>query len=141
MTHCYHTQLHSSSSVAAIHTMLTASTVSRMCFPGISCVVAAGLSERHAAVLGLQAFVQLSAYDVPPWLPGVLTALTSAAVEPAPIRTTVRSSTSCSRLLTAPHVHSCLLHLRRGAFQCPTGTCALRLCDKRSKDPLGARLR
>ena len=42
-------------------------------------------------MLGLQAFVQMSAYDVPPWLPGVLTALTSAAVEPAPVRTTVRS--------------------------------------------------
>lgn len=50
------------------------------------------LAERHAAVLGLQAFVQLSAYDVPAWLPGVLTALASAAVEPAPIRTTVRCS-------------------------------------------------
>ncbi len=48
------------------------------------------LAERHAAVLGLQAFVQLSAYDVPAWLPGILTALASAAVEPAPIRTTVR---------------------------------------------------
>ena len=48
------------------------------------------LAEKHAAVLGLQAFVQLAAYDVPPWLPAVLTSLASAAGEPAPIRTTVR---------------------------------------------------
>lgn len=44
-------------------------------------------------MLGLQAFVQLAAYDVPSWLPGVLTSLASAAAEPAPIRTTVRTST------------------------------------------------
>ncbi len=65
-----------------------------------------GLPERHAAVLGLQAFVQLSAYDVPPWLPGVLTALTSAAVEPAPIRTTVSSSTYCPGLSQSLGKHS-----------------------------------
>ena len=53
------------------------------------------LTERHAAVLGLQAFVQLSAYDVPPWLPAVLTALATAAVEPAPIRTTVCLMPQC----------------------------------------------
>lgn len=50
------------------------------------------MAEKHAAVLGLQAFVQLAAYDVPGWLPGVLTSLASAAPEPAPIRTTVRAS-------------------------------------------------
>lgn len=49
------------------------------------------LAEKHAAVLGLQAFVQLAAYDVPLWLPSVLTSIATAAGEPAPIRTTVCS--------------------------------------------------
>lgn len=35
----------------------------------------AALAERHAAVLGLKAFVLSSPYDVPPWLPDVLMAL------------------------------------------------------------------
>ena len=57
---------------------------------------ALSLAEKHAAVLGLQAFVQLAAYDVPPWLPAVLTSLATAASEPAPIRTTVRTVHWCS---------------------------------------------
>ena len=53
-------------------------------------VAGPGMAEKHAAVLGLQAFVQLAAYDVPAWLPTVLTSLAAAASEPAPVRTTVR---------------------------------------------------
>ena len=48
------------------------------------------MSERHAALLGLRAFVLTSPYDAPPWLPDVLMALVRAAGEAAPIKKTVR---------------------------------------------------
>ena len=51
---------------------------------------AASIHERHAALLGLRAFVLTSPYDVPPWLPDVLMALVRAANQPAPIKKTVR---------------------------------------------------
>ena len=50
----------------------------------------ASLNEKHAALLGLRAFVLTSPYDVPPWLPDVLMALVKASGEPAPIKKTVR---------------------------------------------------
>lgn len=50
----------------------------------------ASLNEKHAALLGLRAFVLTTPYDVPPWLPDVLMALVKAAGEPAPIKKTVR---------------------------------------------------
>lgn len=50
------------------------------------------VSERHAALLGLRAFVLTSPYDVPAWLSDVLMALVGAAGEPAPIKKTVRYS-------------------------------------------------
>ena len=50
----------------------------------------ASLSEKHAALLGLKAFVLTTPYDVPPWLSDVLMALVRAAGEPAPIKKTVR---------------------------------------------------
>ena len=48
------------------------------------------MNERHAALLGLRAFVLTSPYDVPAWLTDVLMALVKAAAEPAPIKKTVR---------------------------------------------------
>lgn len=48
------------------------------------------LNEKHAALLGLRAFVLTTPYDVPSWLPDVLMALVKAAGEPAPIKKTVR---------------------------------------------------
>ena len=51
---------------------------------------ATSLTEKHAALLGLRAFVLTTPYDVPPWLPDVLMALVRAAGEPAPIKKTVR---------------------------------------------------
>ena len=57
----------------------------------LSCVSGgSSLNEKHAALLGLRAFVLTSPYDVPPWLPDVLMALVKAAGEPAPIKKTVR---------------------------------------------------
>ncbi|KDD73738.1 hypothetical protein H632_c1880p0, partial [Helicosporidium sp. ATCC 50920] len=47
------------------------------------------LPVRHAAVLGLRAFVLSSPYDVPAWLPEVLMALVRLAPEPPPVSTTV----------------------------------------------------
>ena len=47
-------------------------------------------AEKHAAVLGLKAFVLTSPYDVPAWLPEVLMALVKASGEPAPVKSTVR---------------------------------------------------
>ena len=44
------------------------------------------LAERHAAVLGLRAFVLSTPYDVPHWLPGVLMALVPLAAEQPPVR-------------------------------------------------------
>ncbi|DBA76246.1 TPA: hypothetical protein ACH3X1_009966 [Trebouxia sp. C0004] len=52
----------------------------------------ASTAEKHAAVLGLKAFVLTSPYDVPPWLPEVHMALVKASGEPAPINNTVRQS-------------------------------------------------
>lgn len=46
--------------------------------------------EKHAVVLGLKAFIMNTPYDVPPWLPEVLMALTQASSQPAPIKSTVR---------------------------------------------------
>lgn len=51
---------------------------------------APSVNERHAALLGLRAFVLTSPYDVPAWLTDVLMALVRAAAEPAPIKKTVR---------------------------------------------------
>ncbi len=51
---------------------------------------ASSVNERHAALLGLRAFVLTSPYDVPAWLTDVLMALVRAAAEPAPIKKTVR---------------------------------------------------
>lgn len=48
------------------------------------------MNERHAALLGLRAFVLTSPYDVPAWLTDVLMALVRAAGEPAPMKKTVR---------------------------------------------------
>lgn len=46
---------------------------------GAGAAAPASLAQRHAAVLGLKAFVLCSPYDVPPWLPDVLMALASGA--------------------------------------------------------------
>ena len=51
---------------------------------------ASSVNERHAALLGLRAFVLTSPYDVPAWLTDVLMALARAAAEPAPMKNTVR---------------------------------------------------
>ena len=59
-------------------------------FAVIDCPGGASLNEKHAALLGLRAFVLTSPYDVPPWLSDVLMALVKAAGEPAPIKKTVR---------------------------------------------------
>ena len=59
----------------------------------LQCVAAGNTessAEKHAAVLGLKAFVLTSPYDVPAWLPEVLMALVKASGEPAPVKTTVR---------------------------------------------------
>ena len=56
----------------------------------------ASISQKHAAVLGLKAFVLTSPYDVPSWLPEVLMALVRAAGQPAPIKTTVRYIHICT---------------------------------------------
>lgn len=48
------------------------------------------MNEKHAALLGLRAFVLTSPYDVPPWLSDLLMALVKAAGEAAPIKKTVR---------------------------------------------------
>ncbi|KAL0043408.1 hypothetical protein WJX79_003790 [Trebouxia sp. C0005] len=53
---------------------------------------ASSVNERHAALLGLRAFVLTSPYDVPAWLTDVLMALVKAAAEPAPIKKTVRNT-------------------------------------------------
>ncbi|KAL0045726.1 hypothetical protein WJX82_002854 [Trebouxia sp. C0006] len=53
---------------------------------------ASSVNERHAALLGLRAFVLTSPYDVPAWLTDVLMALARAAAEPAPIKKTVRNT-------------------------------------------------
>ncbi|DBA73425.1 TPA: hypothetical protein ACH3X1_011462 [Trebouxia sp. C0004] len=53
---------------------------------------ASSVNERHAALLGLRAFVLTSPYDVPAWLTDVLMALVRAAAEPAPIKKTVRNT-------------------------------------------------
>lgn len=50
------------------------------------------VTERHAVVLGLKAFVLCTPYDVPQWLPEVLMALVRAATQPAPIKTTIRKT-------------------------------------------------
>ncbi|KAK9818405.1 hypothetical protein WJX72_012161 [[Myrmecia] bisecta] len=50
------------------------------------------LTDKHAVVLGLKAFVLSSPYDVPAWLPDVLMALVRAAAEKPPVKTTVRKT-------------------------------------------------
>lgn len=54
------------------------------------CSGGASLNEKHAALLGLRAFVLTSPFDVPPWLSAVLMALVKAAGKPAPIKKIVR---------------------------------------------------
>lgn len=48
------------------------------------------VTEKHAVVLGLKAFVLCTPYDVPLWLPEILLALVQASTQPPPIKTTVR---------------------------------------------------
>jgi hypothetical protein len=73
---------------------------------------APSVNERHAALLGLRAFVLTSPYDVPAWLTDVLMALVRAAAEPAPIKKTVR--------------HSHLSRLLKQEFLC--NTCIVEFC-------------
>lgn len=68
------------------------------------------MNERHAALLGLRAFVLTSPYDVPAWLTDVLMALVRAAGEPAPMKKTVRLD---SRPLIICHC-MCAYHIALG---------------------------
>eukprot|EP00299_Pterocystis_sp_00344_P019734 c9764_g1_i1.p1 GENE.c9764_g1_i1~~c9764_g1_i1.p1 ORF type:complete len:1650 (+),score=463.85 c9764_g1_i1:462-5411(+) len=50
------------------------------------------LVVRHGAVLGLEALIQSSPYDVPEWLPNLLIALSKHIGDPNPIRETVKKT-------------------------------------------------
>ena len=49
----------------------------------------ATLQEKHACVLGIRGFVTGYPYDIPDWMPELLTLLVPAAGEPPPVMTTV----------------------------------------------------
>jgi len=48
------------------------------------------LVQRHGGVLGVAAMVAAFPYDLPEWMPGVLTLLARHASDPAPIKTAVQ---------------------------------------------------
>jgi len=50
--------------------------------------------KRHGGVLGLCAIVSSSPYEIPPYLPDVLTYLCAFVNDPAPIQNTVRKCLS-----------------------------------------------
>ncbi|GMH44904.1 hypothetical protein BSKO_12861 [Bryopsis sp. KO-2023] len=47
------------------------------------------LLEKHTCILGIRAFITCHPYDIPEWMPEMLTAAVPAAGEPAPIKTTI----------------------------------------------------
>lgn len=71
---------------------------------------ASSVNERHAALLGLRAFVLTSPYDVPAWLTDVLMALVRAAAEPAPIKKTVRQGRLFLNTISNPQTQIQDLH-------------------------------
>jgi len=66
------------------------------------------IAARHAPVLGLEAFVLSSPYDVPQWLPDVLMCIASMANEPPPLKTTVtRALSEFKRTHEEAGLHEC----------------------------------
>lgn len=51
-------------------------------------------NERHAALLGLTAFITAYPYDIPDWMPEVLTAMVPAASDRPPIKNTATKTLS-----------------------------------------------
>lgn len=64
---------------------------------------AASLQMKHACILGIRAFITCHPYDIPEWMPEMLTALVPAAREPQPIKTTITKTIGWSAFFQNSH--------------------------------------